>query len=306
VSGRSARTRAQAKLNLLLRILARERSGYHQLETVFCRLDLADRITVRTGGSARALDCGGPMLPTAGLGPVESNLAYRAALAFAAAAGWPTGFAIEIEKLIPVGGGLGGGSADAGAVLRAMNALAPRPLPDEALLTLAVGLGADVPFLTCDAALALAWGRGERLLALPALSPRDVVLLVPPLSIATKDAYDWLAVARPDDAPLAAALQLGDLRSWSRIAALGVNDFEDVVFPRFPLLATAHASLGAVDGVLTARLAGSGSTLFAVCEENETSAVRRALREMVSGDADHWRALETRTSERVAPIELGD
>ncbi len=80
------------------------------------------------------------------------------------ATGWPAGFAITIEKRIPVGAGLGGGSADAGAVLRAMNALAPHPVGEAELLRIAAPLGADVPFLTGTAPLALAWGRGERML----------------------------------------------------------------------------------------------------------------------------------------------
>ena len=131
MSGRSARVTAQAKVNLALRILAREGSGYHQLETVFCRVDLGDRVTVRTGMRGRSLDCAGARMPAEGLGPVERNLAWRAAVAFAEAAGWPSGFAIELEKEVPTGGGLGGGSADAGAVRRALNAVAPAPLASE-------------------------------------------------------------------------------------------------------------------------------------------------------------------------------
>jgi 4-diphosphocytidyl-2-C-methyl-D-erythritol kinase len=105
---RAGRVAAQAKINLALRVLAREVSGYHQIETLFCRIALADTVVVRIVARERSLDCHG-----ADLGPIEANLAYRAAAAYAAARGWPDGFAIEIEKRIPVGGGLGGGSADA-------------------------------------------------------------------------------------------------------------------------------------------------------------------------------------------------
>src|SRR3982751_6289548 len=133
---RVARVRAQAKINLFLRVLARESSGYHQIETLFCRLALGDDVTVRVGVRGRSLDCNGA-LPSEGLGPVEQNLAWRAAVAYADAASWPIDFAIEIEKRIPVGGGLGGGSADAGAVLRALDALAPSPLAPQALLDIA-------------------------------------------------------------------------------------------------------------------------------------------------------------------------
>ena len=120
----------------------------------------------------------GDVIPPDGLGPVEWNLAWRAAVAFADATGWPNDFAIEIQKRIPVAGGLGGGSADAAAVLRCLNALAPAPLSRDELLAIAAPLGADVPFLTMEAPLALAWGRGERLLALDPLPSRAVTLVV--------------------------------------------------------------------------------------------------------------------------------
>src|SRR5262249_10808319 len=125
---RTARVEAQAKVNLFLRVLGREASGYHQLETLFQRISLSDTVMVRTDVDGRSIDCHG-----ADCGPPEQNLAWRAALAFREAAGWPDTFAIEVTKEIPVGSGLGGGSADAGAVLRCLNALATRKLTDEQL-----------------------------------------------------------------------------------------------------------------------------------------------------------------------------
>src|SRR3954469_9617117 len=88
-SGTVARTIAQAKLNLFLRVLAREASGYHQIETLFCRLDLGDDVVVRTDVRGRSLSCSGDVIPAEGLGPVERNLAWRAAEAYADATGWP-------------------------------------------------------------------------------------------------------------------------------------------------------------------------------------------------------------------------
>src|SRR5687767_4738103 len=109
--GPAGRLVAQAKVNLALRILAREASGFHGLETLFCRLALGDVLTVRAReDGARSLDS------DVATGPVERNLAWRAAVAYQERTGWPRGFAIEIAKRVPVGGGLGGGSADAGAV----------------------------------------------------------------------------------------------------------------------------------------------------------------------------------------------
>ena len=91
---------AQAKINLFLRVLAREANGYHQLETLFCRLALGDEVRVRLTPGERSLDCAGIAMPAGGLGPVEKNLAWRAALAFLEATQWETGFAIEIDKRI--------------------------------------------------------------------------------------------------------------------------------------------------------------------------------------------------------------
>ncbi|MCC6245263.1 MAG: 4-(cytidine 5'-diphospho)-2-C-methyl-D-erythritol kinase, partial [Gemmatimonadaceae bacterium] len=119
--------------------------------------------------NTRTLRCDGPTMPAAGLGAPEHNLAWRAAQAFVDAARWDTGWDIDITKNIPVGGGLGGGSADAAAVLRALNTLCPTPLPLSALCEIGGTLGADVPFLVAGVSRAWGWGRGDRLLVLPAL-----------------------------------------------------------------------------------------------------------------------------------------
>ncbi|HEX6060117.1 MAG TPA: 4-(cytidine 5'-diphospho)-2-C-methyl-D-erythritol kinase [Gemmatimonadaceae bacterium] len=291
----AASVTAQAKVNLALRVLARERSGYHQIETLFARLDLGDEVRVRTGVAGRSLDAAGPAMPAAGLGPIDRNLAWRAAAAYAEATGWPRGFAIEIEKRIPVGGGLAGGSADAGAVLRLLDHLNPSPVGAERLLALATPLGADVPFLASEAALALGWGRGERLLALPALPPREVRLVVPPFGVATADAYAWLAASR-ERTPEARLLEGASLAHWSGVAAIASNDFEPVVFGRHPELSAIAARLRAA-GARIALLSGSGSTVFGIFD---VAPAAGALAE-VGGHV-----LATRTATRVvAPVRSG-
>ena len=272
----SARVAAYAKVNLALRVFAREASGYHQIETLFCRIDLADDVVVRVSeDDARSLDCAG-----ADLGPVEKNLAWRAAAAYAQVDRWPRGFAIEIEKRIPVGGGLGGGSADAGAVLRALNALNPRPLPAHELLAIAGSIGADVPFLATSTPLALAWGRGERMLALPALPARDLALVLPPLGVNTADAYGWLAASRSEagaEAHYPVLHPLAAVTTWEGAVRHSENDFEPVVFARRPELGDVHARLAELPGVALARMSGSGSTLFALFSDDmELRAVSQA------------------------------
>ncbi len=262
----TARVLAQAKVNLALRVLAREQSGFHQIETLFQRLALGDIVTVRAA-AARSLDVRfADSARAADLGPVENNLAWRAAEAYAAVAGSPSGFDIEIEKFIPVGGGLGGGSADAAAVLRALDALAHRPLGHAALVDIAARLGADVAFLTSPSELALGWGRGERMLDLPPLPPAPVLLVVPTFGVNTAQAYGALAehrAASPAGA-VAAWRSPRALGSWSAVAADAVNDFESVIFEWHPQLATVRAQLAALPRTVLALMSGSGSTLFAV------------------------------------------
>lgn len=283
---------AQAKLNLRLCVLAREVSGYHQLESLFIRIDLADTVRVATDTKTRSLECAGLDLPA------EQNLAYRAAVAFLEATGWDTGFHVTIEKRIPSGAGLGGGSADAGAVLRALNSLAPSPLAGNELMTIALRLGADVPFLTSDATLSMAWGRGERLLALRPLPAREVLLALPNFGVNTAAAFGWHAEAaqgRALEAP--APLSLDELDRWDAVAKLARNDLEGVVFAKHPEIAQCVESLGAA-GARIARMSGSGSTAFGIFD--------RRLMQEPTGFPEGTRLVQTRTSTSVAAVKALD
>ena len=288
----SARVAAQAKINLILRVLAREESGYHSIETVFLRLDLADEIRVRiTRG--RALDCSGTTFPDSGLGPVERNLAFRAAAAYADAVGWPSGFAIEVEKHIPVGAGLGGGSADAGAVLRALDALSPAPLGAR-LIELATPLGADVPFMTIESPMALAWGRGERLFPLHALDRRPVLIATPDFGVATSDAYGWLAADRGSYLPMADVLSPESVATWEAIVAVATNDFQRVVARRHPAVSELVDEMSSMNAMV-AMLSGSGSSVFGVFDNPvDAAALTRST---------GFTTLATYTSDRVERVE---
>jgi 4-diphosphocytidyl-2-C-methyl-D-erythritol kinase len=288
---RAARVRAQAKINEMLRVGPRdETNGYHDLITVFRRIDLADEVTIRTGGVRRTLDVSGPRVPPQGLGPVEKNLAYRAAVEFAGLAGWPDGFEIQLTKHIPVGAGLGGGSADAGGVLRALNAVAPEPLPEAAILSIAGALGADVPFLTKDWPMALGRSRGDHLMDLSILAKAasDVLIVVPGFSISTADAYRWVDEDREKSG------------GWTApgVPAIGSedheNDFEPVMDARFPELRQIRERL-VEKGANWALLAGSGSCVFGVFHDTAPS------------DADlglDLPVIRTRLSTRVVQVEV--
>lgn len=304
-----ATVRAQGKINLFLRVTGREASGYHHLETLFCRIALADGVTVRLTSSGRSLDSAGPALPPEGLGATEKNLAWRAAVAYLDAAGWPASFAIELDKQIPVSAGLAGGSADAGAVLRALNALSPHPVTADRLLQLARALGADVPFLTQDVAtLAFAWGRGDAWHALPPLPSRPCLVALPPLGVATQRAYAWLDEARSwtgrEIQPVATGTNLPDVPSWNDVSRLAHNDFEAVVFPRYPEVERAWLYLSQVASpggpAAFVRMSGSGAAIFAILA-NEVAA-SDALPAPPSG----VRVIMSHTADRVEPVQLID
>lgn len=275
------RTLAPAKLNLSLRVLAREASGYHQIETLFCALELADEIGISRAHSGVTLEVAAPADtpgPPPDLGPLEQNLAFRAASLFIAARPFDHGIRVHLHKRIPAGAGLGGGSSDAAAVLRALNALHARPLPQEALLELGSRLGADVPFFLADAALALAWGRGERILPLPPLEAATIVLAVPPERISTAAAYAALDATRPVH-----PLLLQPPRTWRDVANAARNDFEDVIFAQHPRIAALRQALEDA-GAGLARMTGTGSVVFGVFDD--TAAAKAAARNIAAAQPD--------------------
>lgn len=293
----TVRVEAQAKINLRLKVLGRDDSGYHAIETVFLRLELADRITVavREGGGIE-LDVTGDDSLVVASGPADQNLALVAARAFARRSGWHPRIEIGIEKLIPVGAGLGGGSADAAAVLRALNALAPSPLPTPDLLSLAATIGSDVPFLVTTDVVALGWGRGERMRPLAPLPVRPVILAVPPVHVATRDAYAWLGRPR-SGSPGDPVLPADAFTSWERAAALAENDFSTVVAERHPVTLAMQAALIA-RGARIAMLTGSGSTVFAVFGAGDSCGQ--------NGNAGEWREIRTSTAAHVVPVRRMD
>jgi 4-diphosphocytidyl-2-C-methyl-D-erythritol kinase len=256
----SVTTAAPAKVNLFLRILAREESGYHGLETLFCAVSLADTVTVRRGAPGIRLVADGGV----DTGPPERNLAVRAAERFHRELGEGAAVEIHLAKRIPSAAGLGGGSSDCAATLRALNALHGEPFGRAALLAMAIELGSDVPFFLCGSPLALAWSRGERLLALPPLPTRPVVIAHPGVAMATPDAFRRVAEKRGGGyQPQSRSLPIEQLTDWSAVAALAENDFQPVVAEQIPLIAEAVDALRD-SGASVALMAGSGSSVFGV------------------------------------------
>jgi 4-diphosphocytidyl-2-C-methyl-D-erythritol kinase len=292
----AAEVPAPAKTNLFLRILAREEGGYHALETLFCALSLADTVAVRRGApGVRLHEAGG-----VDTGPPERNLCVRAASRFYAALGEAPAIDIHLTKRIPSAAGLGGGSSDCAAALRALNALHGEPLDRAALLQMAIELGSDVPFFLCGSSLALAWGRGERLLALPALPPRPVLVAHPGIAMPTADAFRRIAERRGGGyVPQARSIPADALRGWESVAALAENDFEEVVMEEIPILRDALEAMRAA-GATVARMAGSGSSVFGVFTDD---AARDAAAERVR--ALGMRCWEARTLDEEPAVRVG-
>ena len=253
------RVPAHAKVNLFLRVLARESSGFHQIETAFSLLELADELVVARTTAGVTLQVEGP-----DLGPVDDNLAVRAARMILDATGNRFGVAMKLTKRIPVRAGLGGGSSDAAAALHAVNALAGNAVPRQELAHFATRLGADVAFFASGAPLALAWGRGERQFRVAAPPAQPALISVPPIQVATPDAYRWWDDQNPTPTsrgPI--TLDSDALSSWGSIGRLGGNDFEATVFGQHPELRALYERM-AQTGPLWVRLCGSGSAIAAV------------------------------------------
>jgi 4-diphosphocytidyl-2-C-methyl-D-erythritol kinase len=263
---------APAKINIFLRILAQEKSGFHQLETLFASLEFGDTIALEEVPSGISLETDGPPI-----GPPEENLVFRAAKGFLEEGGIGKGVRIHLKKRVPMAAGLGGGSSDAGATLLGLQTLFPGALGEEQLLHLAGALGSDVPFFLSPSPLTLAWGRGHRLLPLPPLPPAPVLLALPPVEVRTPEAYGLLAQER-EKAPLRPSSRLLSpeaFSSWERVVLLAENDFEGPVFRAHPLLGRIRGAL-LETGPLFTLLSGSGSALFGLYGDEKTATQGRA------------------------------
>jgi len=239
---------APAKINLFLHVVGRRADGYHLLQTVFRFLDHGDtlRFTPRAEGDAAIVLA----TPLPGV-PPDSDLTARAARCLQQAAGVRQGVTIMLDKRLPMGGGLGGGSSDAATVLLALNRLWDINLPSQELQKIGLELGADVPIFI-HGRNAFAEGIGERFSDIGAvLPPAWYLVLVPPVAVATADIFRSTALRR--DTPV---ISSGDWRP-----GMGHNDLEPVVVDLFPEVARHLDWLRGVSG--EARMSGSGACVFA-------------------------------------------
>ena len=276
---------AFAKVNLTLDVLDKREDGYHNLRSIMQTVSLHDDVHVTVGCEGWQIHCYREVLPpdadentepelvTCGLPQDRENLAWKAAEAFYARIGKkPEGLEIFINKRIPLEAGLGGGSADAAAVLRALNRAYDSPLSIPALCELGAQVGSDVPFCVMGGT-AMVEGRGERLRKLPDMPDCLFVVCKPDFSVSTPELYgkiDTVAIPhRPDNQTMESALLAGDL---GKVAENVYNVFD-------PVVTSEHLELNYIKsicnsyGALTEQMTGSGSAIFAILPNFEYAAV---------------------------------
>jgi 4-diphosphocytidyl-2-C-methyl-D-erythritol kinase len=266
---------AFAKINLGLRVLGRRADGYHEIRTVFQTVTLHDRLTFRDHPAGDfELICSDPSVPAD-----ETNLVSRAARALRERYGTGRGARVELEKVTPAGGGLGGGSSDAAAALVGLSRLWNLPATKGELCEIGARLGADVPFFLTGGT-ALGTGTGTQIEPLEDAPARHVVLVTPPVRVSTAEAYRALNAPALTKGGRAASLSVSRARAKtaSSLQWEAVNDFEPVVFRLHPEIGRARDALVAA-GARQALLSGSGASVFGLFDaETHARAAADSLR----------------------------
>ena len=249
-------TRAYAKINLDLRLGVRRTDGFHPIETFFIRVDVFDTIRAKITREAK---CSLSIIGDGQLSAGPDNLVLRAAHALQQLGKTSSGVRLTLEKVIPQGAGLGGGSSDAASTLRLLRKLWSIPCSDAELASLGTNLGSDVPFFLQPHA-AHASGRGEILRPVQCENLPWAVLIHPGFSSSTAEAYSAYAktpLVGTEGAPLTL-----DLQGGKKLTLRPRNDLEGAVESKFLWIRTAREWISQQPGVLAARMSGSGSTVF--------------------------------------------
>jgi 4-diphosphocytidyl-2-C-methyl-D-erythritol kinase len=250
--------KAYAKVNWALEVLQRRPDGYHEVRTVIQTIDVCDTLELQPAAELR-LEANDEGLP-----PAEENLVMKAAHLLRERADGLSGARMRLSKAIPVAAGLGGGSSDAAAALRGLNQMWDLDLPREALEQIAARLGSDVPFFV-HGGTALAEGRGERITPLPDTPPTELVVALPPLTLADKTRRMYSLLTPADYTDGSAARRLADAIHQGKPLADEqlFNVFDGPAFRAFPELERLRRALLEA-GARSVHLAGSGPALFAL------------------------------------------
>ncbi len=257
---KTAILKAPAKINLCLKIIGKRSDGYHDIYTIFRKISLFDEleINVRPGPNNINLSCSDPSLPSN-----RNNLAWRAAERFLAESGLDGSISIKLNKKIPAGAGLGGGSSDAAAVLNGLNKIHGEPLDMDDLMEMGKGLGADVPFFVAHCNAAIGTGTGTILHPVQ-LDNSYYILIWPGFAVSTKWAYENLVLTSNKETTI-----FGPGQGFHKVF-LWQNDLEKAVFARYPVLHEIKACLKRA-GAINTLMSGSGSVIFGEFPDKETA-----------------------------------
>ncbi|MBD3427223.1 MAG: 4-(cytidine 5'-diphospho)-2-C-methyl-D-erythritol kinase [Candidatus Omnitrophica bacterium] len=280
---------APAKINLYLRVIKKLEDGYHQIETIFERISILDRVKAELSSSGTSISCSDENIPTG-----EESLLGRTVRSFRQRASLQEDFRVHIEKNIPVSAGMGGGSSDAAAVLILLNQLAGAPLGALELAEIGASLGADIPFFLSGYSYARGTGRGDVIEKVEDDRQLWHVVVTPPFGVSTKEVYGkipafTLTKNRLVDKMFTAFLRSNNIKG---IPENFRNDLQDIVLREFPSLKrvfTALRSAGA-RGVL---LSGSGPTVFGIFDREKADDAARYIRGEFP--EDKWRIQTART-----------
>jgi 4-diphosphocytidyl-2-C-methyl-D-erythritol kinase len=266
---------APAKINLSLKILGRRNDGFHELDTLIAPISLYDEITIDKGLAGKGIEfrCDDPLVPQG-----DDNLAVRAAKAFFERTKIEPAISIELNKNVPHGAGLGGGSSDAASVLLALNELFDAKISRKALAEMAEPIGSDVPFFIFQSA-ALCKGRGETVMPVELQKPFSILLLKPAFAVSTGWAYSRWHDSQEISGVRYEAQEFADQTF--------VNDLERPVFEKFVFLAQLKMWLLSQSEVGAALMSGSGSTMFAVMRD-KADAQAVAERAKAALDPELW------------------
>lgn len=265
---RTITLQAPAKINLFLRVVGRRPDGYHDLETWMQKLQLFDTVTMEIlpGEAGEVVfSCSSLHVPAD-----ETNLAVRAAKAYFAASekGKNCGVRIHLKKKIPVAAGLGGGSSDAGTVLRGLNSIFNNEFSDESLVDLARSLGADVPFFAVDYDAVFARGIGDILHPVPSIDDCSFILVNPNIFVSTSWVFQNLILTRLSKNSKLSCFQKHETVSLSLSEMY--NDLEQVTCAKYPEIDRIKGALLAA-GASKVLMSGSGPTVFGIYPDSSSS-----------------------------------
>ncbi len=278
---------AYAKVNLHLDVLGKFPDGFHQLLTLFERIDLSDELTVdASAGPGIEMECDDRKLPCD-----SSNLVVRAAEEYRRISGWEQGLRVRLKKRIPVGGGLGGGSSNASAMLAAMQQLSGNRLTESQLMACARKLGADVAFFAARTSWAVGRVRGDEIEPIPLETRFRHLLVTPDFPIPTKEVYQAFRLNAParEINPLLAALKRGKLSS---VRDLLYNALEPAVESLYPAIRNVKSEMETA-GLEKPMVSGSGSAVFALCDSKDQA---DSAAEILRKNHPAWRVFTAMTA----------